>query len=149
MVFAEVRCSATRHIFDRQIRIECLRDGGSERVEDARVLLLPGRAFELTVQALGTATRQLRDRMDPERLQIAFDGRANGPQVPKSARLPFARALASRGFLRLLPDLSEADTVPSWLLHIQLRGSVERVVARLDDRGAGDRPLDSDRGRRP
>jgi len=32
---------------------------------------------------------------------------------------------------------------PTRLLHIQLRRSVERVVARLDDRGTGDRPLDS------
>ena len=77
-----------------QIRIERLCDGGPERVEDARILLLPGHAFEVTVQALGTAPRQLRDRMDTEGVQIAFDGRAHGPQIPKSACLSFARALA-------------------------------------------------------
>jgi hypothetical protein len=80
--------------FGRQIRIERLCDGGPERVEDARILLLSGQAFEVTIQALGTAPRQLRDRMDTEGLQIAFDGRAHGQQVPKRARLSFARALA-------------------------------------------------------
>ena len=46
-------------LFGRQIRIERLCDGGPERVENARILLLSGHAFEVTIQALGTAPRQL------------------------------------------------------------------------------------------
>jgi len=80
--------------FGRQIRIERLCDGGPERVEDTRILFPSSHAFEVAVQALGTAPCQLRDRMDAEGFQIAFDGRPYGPQVPESARLSFARALA-------------------------------------------------------
>jgi hypothetical protein len=45
------------------------------------------------------------------------------------------KSSASR--LRLRPSVESVDsfdTVP-WLPHIQLRGSVERVVARINDRG--------------
>jgi hypothetical protein len=61
-------------LFHRQIRIERLRDGGPERVEDARILLFAGRALELQIQALRTPPRQLGDGMNAEGLQIAFHG---------------------------------------------------------------------------
>jgi hypothetical protein len=61
-------------LFGRQIRIERLCDGGPERVENARILFLPGRAFELQIQALRIPARELGDRMNAEGRQIPFDG---------------------------------------------------------------------------
>jgi hypothetical protein len=46
-------------------------------VDDARILLRPGRALELAIQALRAPARELGDRMDAERLQIPFDGGAH------------------------------------------------------------------------
>jgi hypothetical protein len=70
----------------RQIRIERLRDGSPERVEDARILLLPGGALELTIEALWTPARELGDLVDAEGVQIAFDGWTYRPEVSKPAR---------------------------------------------------------------
>lgn len=73
--------------FRRQIRIERLCDGRSERVEDARILLPPRRALELAIEALRAAARELRNRMDAEGVEIPFDGGTDRPQVAKGARI--------------------------------------------------------------
>jgi hypothetical protein len=76
--------------FPRQIRIESLRDGSPERVEHARILLLPRDVFKLAIQALGAPARELGDFMDAERSQIPFDRWTDGPEIAKPA--PFLRA---------------------------------------------------------
>jgi hypothetical protein len=48
-----------------------------ERVQHAWVLLFPGRPFQLTVKALWAATRELSHRLNPERLEVTLDVRAN------------------------------------------------------------------------
>lgn len=79
--------------FRRQIRIERLRDGSPERVEDARILFLPGDPLELAIQALWAPARELGDLVDAEGFQIPFDGWTHGPEVSKPTR--FFLALAS------------------------------------------------------
>ena len=72
--------------------------------------------------------------MDAEgfRDRVRWPGlRTTGPA--ERAPLLCARSRAVDSYDCFL-TLGEADTVSSWLLHIQFCGSVERVVARLDDR---------------
>ena len=74
-------------LFRRQIRIEGLRDGSPERVEDARILLLPGRVLELAIQTLWAPARELGDLMNTEGFQIPFDRWTHGPEVSKPTRV--------------------------------------------------------------
>lgn len=72
--------------FRRQIWIERLRDSSPERVEDARILLLPGGVLELAIQTLWAPARELGDLMDAEGFQIPFDCWTHGPEVSKPTR---------------------------------------------------------------
>jgi hypothetical protein len=64
-------------LFDRKVGILRLRYRCPERVQHAWVLLFPGRPFELPVKALWAAMRELRHRLNPERLEVTLDVRAN------------------------------------------------------------------------
>jgi hypothetical protein len=64
-------------LFARKVGIQRLRYRCPERVQHAWVLLFPGRPFELPVKALWAATRELRHRLNPERLEVTLDVRAN------------------------------------------------------------------------
>jgi hypothetical protein len=64
-------------LFDRKVGIQRLRYRCPERVQHAWVLLFPGRPFELPVKALWAAPRELLHRLNPERLEVTFDARAN------------------------------------------------------------------------
>src|SRR5262245_32851138 len=83
----------------RQTRIQRLRDGSPERVEDARILFLPSRSLELVIQAFGAPARQLGDVVDTEGVQVPFDGWTHRPEISKSARvfraLPAALLMAT------------------------------------------------------
>jgi hypothetical protein len=74
-------------VLRRQIWIERLRNGGPERVEDARILLLPRRALELAIQTLRAPARELGDLMDAEGFQIPLDRWTDGPEISKPARV--------------------------------------------------------------
>jgi hypothetical protein len=61
----------------------CLGDRGAEGVENARILVLAGEALEAVIELQGITFCELGDRADTEKMEIAFDRRAHGNEVPK------------------------------------------------------------------
>lgn len=64
-----------------EARIARLSHSGMKSVEDAGILVCAGEAFESGIEFTGIVFSQLRDRMNAEKMEIAFDGRTNGNEV--------------------------------------------------------------------
>lgn len=56
-----------------QARIACLSHGSVEDVEDTRVLMCAGEAFETRIEFAWILFRELRNRTNAEKVEIVFD----------------------------------------------------------------------------
>jgi hypothetical protein len=66
-------------------RVARLGDGGLEGVEDAGILVLASKALEAGIEFAGVAFDKLGNRANAEKVEIAFDRRADGDEVAELA----------------------------------------------------------------
>jgi hypothetical protein len=89
---------------DGKMRVARLGYSGLEGVEDAGILVLASEAFEAGIELAGVAFGKLGNRADAEKVEIAFDGRADGEEIAELAWVshgsPFLISLYFRHRLR-------------------------------------------------
>ncbi len=68
-----------------QARIARLSHGSVEHIENTRVLMRASEAFQAGIEFARVLFRELRNRTNTEKVEIVFDGRADGNKVTKLA----------------------------------------------------------------